>query len=830
MTNTIRTALIVASLLPLNALAQSGSAGNSTSGAQAASDQAPADLDEVVVTARRREERSLDVPVAVTAISAATLVQKGVTDIYSLQVAAPNLQVSSNLSPQEPVYNIRGQPSGAQSYFNDVPWNQQINTPFYDMESIQVLAGASGTLFGRTAVGGAILFTPARPTFDLESSLQITTGSRDDNEYLAVLNLPIIDDKLAVRLAANVVRQHGYTYDVTTGQTLDDHHNQAARLSILYKPTDWLENYAEADWYDDNQNGYSSHIIGLLNTTAPILQTAYNLTKSLGPYKVATLSQANQANPCLAITGTSCPWGASTAAGGNNLGWPAGPNVYQNREWGLTDKLTFNFGDAFSIRNIWGYRRDPEPIDVQDLSGTPYFFEQYSRGGFIPVNGVGLPGPGGLSASDNNHYGTRQKSDEIHFYGTAFGKTLNWLVGYFYEDIYQETNPHASTAAEYPFTGAFGNLPYIALDNDFPVQSDNSEEAVFTQVSYDFGSLFEPLTGLSLTLGGRYTRDNSHTVGTNLATAPIFPGLLCDYGGPVATCYRAGALHDSGTNTNITIDYKINNDLMVYLATRTAYQPGGVNTQALPAGFEKYAEYGQERIRDAEVGMKNEWKVGDSRGSFDLALYHTWDNDLQRQEAIPGVNSAITENAAKAHVDGAEFQSSFLPGGALKGFRFSLYYNYTAAKYDSYPNPADPSIDFTVNPIQYSPKNKGSLSVSDEFRVGQAWAETITPSVTWTAQGRYYYTANAFANFAGNPIDPNGFIPGYALVNGRIDWNGVRGLPFQVSLFVRNMFDKVYLENGNAFANSPVGFDTGTYAEPRTWGISLRYQFAGAPR
>jgi iron complex outermembrane receptor protein len=819
----MRMGLIVGFFVPFSAFAQSpGSVATNTGGL---ADQSQADMQEVVVTARRREERSIDVPVAVTAISGVTLIEKGVTDIYSLQTASPNLQVSSSLSPQNPVYNIRGQPSGAQSYFNEVPWNQQINTPFYDLESVQVLAGASGTLFGRTAVGGAVLFTPARPTFNnFAATVQLTTGARDDNEYLGILNIPIIDDKLAIRLAANVVRQRGYTNDITTGQTLDDHHNQAARVSILYKPVDWFENYAEADWYDNNQNGYSAHIIGLLNTTAPILQTAYNLTKANGPYTVASVPQASQADPCLSITGTSCPWGASTAAGGNNLGWPAGPDVYQTREWGLTDKLTFNFGEAFSIRNIWGYRRDPQVVNVQDLSGTPYFLESYSRGGFIPVNGIGLPGPAG--PGNNYTYGSRQMSDEIHFYGTAFGKALNWLLGYFYEDSYSETNPHAVTAAEFPFTAAFGNLPYIALDNDFPVLSNNTEEAVFSQVTYDFGSVSKPLEGLNLTLGARYTRDNSHTTGSNIAAAPIFPGLLCDYGGPIGDCYRPGVLHDSGVNTNVTINYKVNSDLMVYVASRSAYQPGGVNTQALPPGFEQYATFGQERIRDAEVGVKNEWNIGDTRGTTELAIYHVWDNDLQRQIAIPGVNSAITENVARAHVNGAELQASISPGGILDGFRVDLYYNYTDAKYDSYPSPGNPDLDFTQNPIQFSPKNKGSISVSDRFRFGQGQA--VIPSVTWTAQTRFYYTPNAFVNFPGDPADPNGFIPGYALVNGRIDWTGVWGLPLQVSVFVRNMLDKVYLENGNAFANSPVGFDTGTYGEPRTWGVSLKYQF-GSP-
>jgi iron complex outermembrane receptor protein len=814
----IRLGFVLLAFGALPGIALSQSSGADQSGNVGSAVDAAGNLQEIVVTARRREERLQDVPIAVIAFSEATLQQKGVIDFYSLQLAAPSITPSAQLTPNSTVFNIRGQPTGAQIYLNEVPWAGLGTEPFYDMESVQVIAGAQGTLFGRTAVGGAVLFTPVKPTYNFEGDLQVTTGARNDNEYVGMINIPIVADKLAVRLAASVVRQRGYTYDETTGQYLDDRHNQAVRASILFTPVSWLENYTAADWYDNNQNGYSSKMLHLI-VSNPTLTAAQNLSDALGPRLVQSTTAANQLNPCFLVNGTSCPWVHG------DLGYPTGPSVLQQREWGVTNKTTITISDLFNIKYIFGYRRDANQILNQDLDGTPYFLEQYEKPGVLPVEGLGL-NDSGTGPGDNDSYGVLQKTSELHFYGAAFDKTLNYLVGFFYENTFSAGEPHALTSEVYPITSNFGGLPFLALDNEFPVKSSTTETAVFGQVTYDFGSLFTPLKGLNLTVGARTTRDHTHSTATNAAVSPIFP-VICDYGGPILTCSKLSSSYNSGVNSNVTVDYKFNPNLMVYAATRSAYQPGGVNTQNLPPGFTQFQTFGPEHIKDYEVGIKNEWALGSTRGIFNADIYHVVDKDLQRNEQIPGLSDNITTNAARAHVNGLELQTTIAPGGILSGWELSLYYNYTDAKYDAYPNPADPTLDFATNPIDFTPTSRGTVSLSDRISFGHP-NEAVVPSVSWTVQTKYWYNPTALVNYPGNPPDPLSYIPGYGLANGRVDWVNAGGLPLQVSFFVRNMLNKLYLENGNYYADNTTGFDDGTYGEPRTWGISLKYHFSNA--
>ena len=175
-------------------------------GAQAQTSTAPAARggDEIVVTARRREERAQDVPVAVTALGAAQLERANITDINSMQGKVPNLLISPGLGSgnSTPVFAIRGlsqqdlthlsDPS-VSLYFNDIAVPRPIgaNLAFFDIASVQVLRGPQGTLFGRNTTGGAVLVTSAAPTSVFEGSIAQTIGNFDAYRTEAVLNTPI---------------------------------------------------------------------------------------------------------------------------------------------------------------------------------------------------------------------------------------------------------------------------------------------------------------------------------------------------------------------------------------------------------------------------------------------------------------------------------------------------------------------------------------------------------------------------------------------------------------------------------------------------------------
>ena len=154
--------------------------------AQAGAGEQEGTGEEIVVTARKREERLQDVPVAVTYLGQEELRERDIIKPYDLQFSTPGLQVRAGSSANNPQYFIRGQGSsfstapGVLPYFAEAPLSSTDNFAMYDLENVQVLKGPQGTLFGRSTPGGAILLTPAKPTNAWGGYLDLKAGDYRD--------------------------------------------------------------------------------------------------------------------------------------------------------------------------------------------------------------------------------------------------------------------------------------------------------------------------------------------------------------------------------------------------------------------------------------------------------------------------------------------------------------------------------------------------------------------------------------------------------------------------------------------------------------------------
>src|SRR3546814_6250126 len=164
-------------------------------------------------------------------------------------------------------YTIRGQGKavtgpGLQSvitYFNEVPLPSIGSfAPTFDVSNVQVLKGPQGTLFGRNTTGGAVLVYSALPTYDLEGYAEVEVGNYNKREFQGALNIPIIDDVLAIRLAADIDRRKGFTKNLGPGGDTDDAHMDAFRVSVRFQPTDWIRNDLVFDHtrIDTNAQGF----------------------------------------------------------------------------------------------------------------------------------------------------------------------------------------------------------------------------------------------------------------------------------------------------------------------------------------------------------------------------------------------------------------------------------------------------------------------------------------------------------------------------------------------------------------------------------------------
>lgn len=270
--------------------------------AQGANEQARSD--EIIVTARRREENLSNVPAAITAFNTEALAERGVKSDSDLQLVAPGLTIRQTQGNNSLSYSIRGQtadtfsgsPSAVIAYLNEVPLTVGTASSFYDLANVQVLKGPQGTLFGRNATGGAVLFNSAKPTNELSARLAGRIGNLGVREADGMLNLPLVDDAVLLRAAFNITRRDGYILNLFNNEKLGKIDRNSFRASLTLKPGDGITNTTMFQYNDvDGSNTGASYVwsiynancapVGKLNCASSFLSPYVAAQRANGPYK-----------------------------------------------------------------------------------------------------------------------------------------------------------------------------------------------------------------------------------------------------------------------------------------------------------------------------------------------------------------------------------------------------------------------------------------------------------------------------------------------------------------------------------------------------------------
>ncbi|HXV01351.1 MAG TPA: TonB-dependent receptor plug domain-containing protein [Caulobacteraceae bacterium] len=432
--------------------------------------QAPSTLGEVVVTARRRAENLQKVPVAVTAFTSQTIEQKGIKDQSTLADFTPSMMTITGGQPSEAAFfALRGQgPAfgsvpGVVTYFsevaNPVGIDGRVGT-YFDLASVQVLAGPQGTLFGKNATGGNILFEPARPTDRFEGYLRGEYGNYNDRRLEGAVNLPIIGDKLMLRVAGEIGRRDGYTVDVGpffAGRKYDNLNYDSVRVSLTARPTDRIELYTVFRYYLSDNNGPGT-----------------------------VLEQLNPAT--VAAFGAYLPGLADAVANQEKLGVRKVsydlPEFSKTEYWQVLNHLNVKISDDLQFQNIISYSRFRDHY-AYDYDASPF-----------PL--------GGQSSKDFPVLAPNYFTEEARLQGKALEGALNYTVGVYHDE--QTWNSPAGIEDYYviPVDLLFGPLTAVFVDK-------NSSNAVFGQATLDVGEATGILHGLSLTGGLRYTWERSET-------------------------------------------------------------------------------------------------------------------------------------------------------------------------------------------------------------------------------------------------------------------------------------------------------------------------------
>jgi iron complex outermembrane receptor protein len=737
-------------------------------------------LEEIVVTARRREEKLQSVPISITAFTAADLTEKNINSAQDLTVFVPSLIMNNNAGFGSG-YSLRGQTAslgagaGVVAYFAEVPLiNGQtgIGTfqggtgpgQFYDLENVQVLNGPQGTLFGRNTTGGAVLFTPQKPTNNFEGYGQVTVGSYNWREFEGAVNVPIVSDKVLLRIAGNVSMRDGYTKDVGAFFPGKDYNNRdywGFRASLVLRPTDDFENVVIVNSLYRDEHG-PGVVLGAINPTGALVQTVGLPTAS------AYLAAQQARGP------------RQTAA-----------NAFQiDKEWdyGITDIARWDVAENFSIKNIAAYQVDKNSAFITDFDGTPFSIQDV------------LPRSGEPWSAASQQY-----SDELQFSGKVLNDKLQWTLGGYLEYSSPTTFPEFDVAELAQVAPGFF-LPILVKVQEGSTQRS---QAVYGQVSYDMSGISDMLDGLKFTGGYRYTWD--YRSDDSSIYIPTFGNICAVKAGVFPNCILASSGDFHAPTWTAGMEYQMTPTTLFYVKGSRGYKSGGFNLSTPRQSA--FAEFKPEYVTDVELGVKSDWELMGVKARTDLALFHDDYSNIQRSvtQIINGLSSPVTENAASAEIQGVEFQGTVIP---VAGTELSLAYSFIAAKYQNFLDPL--AGDMSGLEFPFAPKNKISVTARQDLPIPSEWGK-LSVSATYSYQSHVR---------GDNTFSSTGIIEGYGLLNLRADWRGVYGLPLDVSMFVTNATDETYVTKNFGLYNV-FGVQSLEYGEPQMIGAQLRYHFGG---
>jgi iron complex outermembrane receptor protein len=799
--STFRSTLRISSAtaaIALPALLNGVAAAQAAPADEQATNAAPQAVDnsDIVVTAQRREESLSKVPLAVAALNADTLQTRVVTKEQDLASLVPGLIVKNGQNQNQLSFTMRGQTldpfSGASpavlTYLNEVPFTGGNSaTAFYDFSSVQVLKGPQGTLFGRNATGGAVLYASTRPGEDFGGYATVRAGERDLIQLQGAIDIPVVPDKILVRIAGDYQKQDGYVRNLLTGNTLGDIDTKSGRITVLLRPVEGIENttvfqYSKFGGTESNGQLYSYYPVGSTQTSNQTGIT-YDLTATLD------LLYGQGLFPGVG-DGPPGP-GTFPGAVAGYLAWQkahpyetylAYDLPHKAHSYFLSNTTSIDLSDNITFKNIFGYQKTSAHTPGI-LSGSPFAsLDLYNSTG-------AFAGPPGGEVFRN-----KSISEEAQIQGTAAGGKLEFIVGGFYN--------YATKEEAIPVIVG-GDLAAPAGEVLYHTRGTSRSRAIYGQATYDLSDAI--VDGLKFTAGGRYTWE---TVGM---TAYDDHAFIIGFT-PQKRTLKA-------PSWNASLQWQFNPQNQIYFTQRGSFRAGNYNGAVVPYNDANF--FGNEYTHDFELGYKFNGRVLGSRAHLNIAAYKQIVKKAQHSlyAVVAGAPSAFTVNVPKAEVRGIEADGDLMPTDWLKlGFSGA----YTDAKYTK--NLVDLSVQ-TGTP--------GFIVPFDSYPDAPEWSGAIYADVTLPVPAKWgdmHFRVDSFSQtssyFSNNDhsITPGTRIKGYTTVAARLSWNEIMGSGVSLGVYAKNLFDRKYYQAGYVEGASG-GFNTVIPGEPQTFGAELTMKF-----
>ena len=776
------TSFVVLSL----AMTQNASAADA---AASSADDAAVGLEEVIVTAQKRSENLQDTPISISVLSAQAVEDRHVVSLVDLgDGAIPSLKVAPFFSrPGALIINVRGigvlsdsnQPArdqGVGVYVDGVYLGrpQGLGTALYDIESIEVLKGPQGTLFGRNTEGGAVSIVTKKPSGEFK--LKATGGVGNYGSYKSELHVDLPKFAgLSVKLDGVVTARDGWVKNpLSSADDFGGYNKRGLHVGVLWEPAD---NFSALYAYD----------------------TSYDSTTTL--YQQLTAPGSLR----LAATATLQPKRASTA----NVGVPQQPSIGETYGHRLT--LDWNVADNIKLKSITSYR---DLSQSQFDNGSAAFTMINQTGNFTGFNF----GRYSLAKFDQD-----QLSQEVQLIGET--SRIKYLFGALYYRENVEDNAQAFATNQ--FTDAAGSA-FTLLPVDFAKQRIDrasrvrtTSEGVFGQATYTPPILDD---AAHLTVGGRWTRDKK------VGQLFIINGALPSVNGVSAPRDLNSAW--SRFDPLINLSYDVGPDVMVYGKWSSGYKSGGANSRSLT-----YAPFNPESVTMFEAGAKTQFWDNRARlnlavytGSYkDIQL----DFSAQYQQINPVTGQLLTTLRTTTETTNAPangklkgFEADFI-FAVTDSLTFSAGYAYNSVKIPDTKNPFPQSNGILITvpiPIYqvYTPENSASAALDYETPfMGARFVAHIDGNYDSGYYGNYTDVAYDPVTRAVTVPQPKG--DKAFIVNARVALADVEmgGGMATFSVWSRNLLNEEHLFYKSTSVTAGTG---GFFNEPRTFGIELSFK------
>lgn len=747
--------------------------------AQTSSDSGISGLEEVVVTAQKREQRLQDVPMSVTAIGGKQLEQQGIAQFQDLLRSVPGVSFAGT-EPGQSRYAIRGISTEASSptvgvYLDDISlvsiftnFSGAFDPAFFDFERVEVLKGPQGTLYGGSAMGGAIKYVTRRPvfdqtTFDTAAGFSTTRGGDPSYEAEGVANIPLIDGKLALRGGVLYRETGGYIDNVPNGTT-QSWTRSATQPPAPFEPVSnsTLSTYS-ADDFNDRE------------LLALRLAAKFAATDDIEIIPAVFYQRSDKANPDSYFTNLP---DFTTSYRFKQ------PTVDETGVYSITAAVGLGAVDltsitAYSTRKI-GWDRD------------------YSLfiGNLVPAFGV-------LNSYNTSDTTTKTFTQEVRLSSAPNSGRLQWVAGLFYADQRDQLLQTVTTVGIDDAIGLGTDVTYFGDQ-----KTDGEQYAAFGDITYSV------LPQLDVTVGLRYFEAKA-TVNGN------FDGLF--NGGPSAVDGKKSK--DTGFTPKVSLSYRVTDDNLLYTSASKGFRQGGPNrfNTSSPLCAPDFERLGIDRVPDSyesdslwtyEVGSKNQ--LADRTTTLNAAVYYTKWDEIQQQVNLPTCGFQFVGNVGAAEVKGAELaiESAVTDWLSLGG---------TASYTDTEITESAPGVSAQVGqPVLDTPEWSGNVYGDLNFNIGTELRASLRAEYQYRDSSLRQFDTTAIVSY---PDGSTAALPlttqvqqSYDLVN--LNFTIFRDR-WQYRAYVNNVLDDApYISFDRGSGESSV-----TTIRPRTIGIGVRVGF-----